>query len=167
MFQSLGLVYAKSISFRQRGEIQEARSHRVELVEPREDAPTALESSEQPLNLVPKLAGFPVAALLAFGGTTGVIPISSTRRRISSPSQSRSIARGAFAADYSTNAVVARIESASFRLRKHADFIPEHVRTNASIVSPFRRKRGRPKGETRTDDSAGSSQKRKTSVFRL
>ena len=51
------------------------------------------------------------------------------------------------------HAVVVRIEGASYRLRKHADLIPEHVRTNAPITPPPPpKKRGRPKKETRTDD---------------
>ena len=40
-------------------EVQETRKRRVELVEPRADAPTALESPEQPFDLIPQLAGFP------------------------------------------------------------------------------------------------------------
>ena len=47
-------------------EVQEARKRRVELVEPREEAPAALESPEQPFDLVPKLAGFPVAVPFGF-----------------------------------------------------------------------------------------------------
>ncbi len=51
------------------------------------------------------------------------------------------------------HAVVVRIEGASYRLRKHADLIPEHVRTNTLITPPPPpKKRGRPKKETRTDD---------------
>ncbi len=50
------------------------------------------------------------------------------------------------------HAAVVRIEGASYRLRKHADLIPEHVRTNAPITPPPPKKRGRPKKETRTDD---------------
>ena len=46
--------------FEDGGEVQEARTRRVELVEPREEAPIALESPEQPFDLVPTLAGFPV-----------------------------------------------------------------------------------------------------------
>ena len=49
------------------------------------------------------------------------------------------------------HAVVVRIEGASYRPGKHADLIPEHVRTNAPITPPPK-KRGRPKKETRTDD---------------
>ena len=51
------------------------------------------------------------------------------------------------------HAVVVRIEGASYRLRKHADLIPEHVRANALIAPPPPpKKRGRPKKEARTDD---------------
>ena len=46
--------------FEDGGEIQEAPIGRVELVEPREEAPIALESPEQPFDLVAKLVGFPV-----------------------------------------------------------------------------------------------------------
>ena len=34
------------------------------------------------------------------------------------------------------HAVVVQIEGASYRLRQHADLIPEHVRTTASITPP-------------------------------
>ena len=51
------------------------------------------------------------------------------------------------------HAVVVRIEGASYRLRKHADLIPEHVRANTLITPPpAPKKRGRPRKETRTDD---------------
>ena len=51
------------------------------------------------------------------------------------------------------HAAVIRIEGASYRLRQHADLIPEHVRANAPIMPPpTTKKRGRPKKETRTDD---------------
>ena len=42
------------------GEVQEAPIGRVELVEPREEAPVAFESLEQTFDLVPHLVGFPV-----------------------------------------------------------------------------------------------------------
>ena len=51
--------------FEDGGEVQEAQIRRVELVEPREEAPIALESPEQPFDLVPQLVGFPV--ILPFG----------------------------------------------------------------------------------------------------
>ena len=46
------------------------------------------------------------------------------------------------------HAVVIRIEGASYRLRRHADLIPEHIRANAPIMPPPPpKKRGRPKKE--------------------
>ncbi|RZN08940.1 ATP-binding protein, partial [Bradyrhizobium sp. Leo121] len=46
------------------------------------------------------------------------------------------------------NAVVVQIEGSSYRLRQHADLMPEHVRSKASINSPIPaqppRRRGRP-----------------------
>ena len=43
------------------------------------------------------------------------------------------------------HAVVIQIEGASYRLRGHADLIPEHVRANASIAPPPPpKRRGRP-----------------------
>lgn len=43
------------------------------------------------------------------------------------------------------HAIVVQIEGASYRLRSHADLIPEHVRTNAPISPPPpKRRRGRP-----------------------
>lgn len=43
------------------------------------------------------------------------------------------------------HAIVVQIEGASYRLRAHADLIPEHVRTNAPITPPPpKRRRGRP-----------------------
>ena len=51
------------------------------------------------------------------------------------------------------HAVVIRIEGASYRLRKHADLIPEHVRASApTMPPPPPRKRGRTKKEMRSDD---------------
>ena len=50
------------------------------------------------------------------------------------------------------HAVVIRIEGASYRLRQHADLIPEHVRANAPIMPPPPpKKRGRSKKETLGD----------------
>ena len=50
------------------------------------------------------------------------------------------------------HAVVIRIEGASYRLRAHADLIPEHVRANAPIMPPPPpKKRGWPKKETLGD----------------
>ncbi len=46
------------------------------------------------------------------------------------------------------HAVVIHIEGASYRLRAHADLIPEHIRENAPIAPPPPpKKRGRPKKE--------------------
>ena len=45
------------------------------------------------------------------------------------------------------HAVVIPIEGASYRLRKHRDLMPEHVRTNAPIIPPATKRRGRPKGK--------------------
>ena len=43
------------------------------------------------------------------------------------------------------HAVVIHIEGASYRLRQHADLIPEHIRANAPIAPPpAPRRRGRP-----------------------
>jgi len=54
------------------------------------------------------------------------------------------------------HAVVIQIEGASYRLRQHADLIPEHVRSKASITPPpvFKR-RGRPPGKVLNDHTAG------------
>ena len=64
--------------FEDGSEAREARKRRVEVVKPREKAPAALESPEQPFDLVAKLAGSRSqsrsAFRFAFGGTTGVIP---------------------------------------------------------------------------------------------
>ena len=61
----------------------------------------ALKSSEQPFDLIPQFAEIPVVVSFdfwfVFGGMTGVIPKVPTRRQVSSPSQPRSIASGAFA----------------------------------------------------------------------
>ena len=44
------------------------------------------------------------------------------------------------------HAVVIQIEGASYRLRGHADLIPEHIRTNAPIIPPQPpKRRGRPR----------------------
>lgn len=50
------------------------------------------------------------------------------------------------------HAVVVQIEGASYRLRAHADLVPEHVRANAPInPPPPPRKRGRPGKKLRAD----------------
>ena len=49
------------------------------------------------------------------------------------------------------HAVVIQIEGASYRLREHADLIPEHVRANAPIAPPPPpKRRGRPPKRTAT-----------------
>ena len=51
------------------------------------------------------------------------------------------------------HAVVVQIEGASYRLRQHADLVPEHVRANASIMPPPPpRRRGRPRKEAAPRD---------------
>ena len=50
------------------------------------------------------------------------------------------------------HAIVVQIEGASYRLRAHADLIPEHVRANASInPPPAPKRRGRPPKEKTVD----------------
>ena len=50
------------------------------------------------------------------------------------------------------HAIVVQIEGASYRLRAHADLIPEHVRANASInPPPPPKRRGRPPKEKTAD----------------
>lgn len=49
------------------------------------------------------------------------------------------------------HAVVVQIDGASYRLRKHTDLVPEHVRANAPITPPPPpKRRGRPRKETMT-----------------
>jgi DNA replication protein DnaC len=45
------------------------------------------------------------------------------------------------------HAVVVQIEGASYRLRSHADLIPDHVRANARITPPPKRRGRSPKNE--------------------
>jgi DNA replication protein DnaC len=50
------------------------------------------------------------------------------------------------------HAVVIQIEGSSYRLRQHADLVPEHVRSKALITPPpAPRRRGRPPGKGATD----------------
>lgn len=43
------------------------------------------------------------------------------------------------------HAVVVQIEGASYRLRQHADLIPEHTRAHANLIPPpAPKRRGRP-----------------------
>jgi DNA replication protein DnaC len=54
------------------------------------------------------------------------------------------------------HAVVIQIEGASYRLRQHADLVPEHVRSKALIAPPpAPRRRGRQPGKTTTDHDNG------------
>lgn len=54
------------------------------------------------------------------------------------------------------HAVVVQIEGASYRLRSHADLIPEHVRSNAPITPPPPpKRRGRPPKVRSEDQNAG------------
>jgi DNA replication protein DnaC len=54
------------------------------------------------------------------------------------------------------HAVVVQIEGASYRLRGHADLIPEHVRANAPIAPPPPpKRRGRPPKNRSVDHHAG------------
>jgi DNA replication protein DnaC len=54
------------------------------------------------------------------------------------------------------HAVVIQIEGSSYRLRQHADLVPEHVRSKALITPPpAPKRRGRPPGRTQTDHDAG------------
>jgi DNA replication protein DnaC len=54
------------------------------------------------------------------------------------------------------HAVVIQIEGSSYRLRQHADLVPEHVRSKAHInPPPPPKKRGRPPGARSDDQDAG------------
>jgi DNA replication protein DnaC len=54
------------------------------------------------------------------------------------------------------HAVVIQIEGSSYRLRQHADLVPEHVRSKALITPPpAPKRRGRPPGRLQTDHDAG------------
>ena len=51
------------------------------------------------------------------------------------------------------HAIVIQIEGAGFRLRQHADLIPEHIRANAPISPPpLPKKRGRPSRKRSCDE---------------
>ena len=61
---------------------------------------------------------------------------------------------------------VVRIEGASYRPGKHADLIPEHVRTNAPITPPPPpKKRGRPRKEIRTTELARRQKTKKWGIL--
>jgi len=54
------------------------------------------------------------------------------------------------------HAVVIQIEGSSYRLRQHADLVPEHVRSKALITPPpVIKRRGRPPGKANSDHHAG------------
>ena len=54
------------------------------------------------------------------------------------------------------HAVVIQIEGASYRLRQHADLVPEHVRSKALITPPpAPKRRGRPPGKATSDHTTG------------
>ncbi|MFQ8433726.1 IS21-like element helper ATPase IstB [Amaricoccus sp. W119] len=53
------------------------------------------------------------------------------------------------------HAIVIQIEGASYRLRAHADLIPEHSRSHAAIMPPPPKRRGRPPKNGRTDHLHG------------
>jgi len=57
------------------------------------------------------------------------------------------------------HAVVVQIEGSSYRLRQHADLMPEHLRSKAPIIAPFPasplRRRGRPPKLPSADQPAG------------
>jgi DNA replication protein DnaC len=59
------------------------------------------------------------------------------------------------------HAVVVQIEGSSYRLRQHADLMPEHLRSKAPIIAPFpasvARRRGRPPKLRTVDQPAGLS----------
>lgn len=54
------------------------------------------------------------------------------------------------------HAVVIQIEGSSYRLRQHADLVPEHVRSKALITPPpALKRRGRPPAKANSDQHAG------------
>jgi len=54
------------------------------------------------------------------------------------------------------HAVVIQIEGSSYRLRQHADLVPEHVRSKALInPPPIAKRRGRPPGKANSDHNVG------------
>lgn len=54
------------------------------------------------------------------------------------------------------NAVVDQIEGSSYRMRQHADLIPEHVRSSSPLhPPPAPKRRGRPPTKATTDQSYG------------
>ena len=54
------------------------------------------------------------------------------------------------------HAIVIQIEGSSYRLRQHADLVPENVRARPNINAPAQpRRRGRPLGKKNADPEAG------------
>jgi hypothetical protein len=54
------------------------------------------------------------------------------------------------------HAVVIQIEGSSYRLRQHADLVPEHVRSKAHITPPSApKRRRRPPGKQTDDQTTG------------
>ena len=57
------------------------------------------------------------------------------------------------------HAIVIQIEGSSYRLRQHADLLPEHIRTKAPLqpapVPPTLKRRGRPPKNGDPDHSTG------------
>jgi DNA replication protein DnaC len=53
------------------------------------------------------------------------------------------------------HAVVIQIEGSSYRLRQHADLVPEHMRSKAPITPPPPKRRGRPPGKKSDDHDNG------------
>jgi hypothetical protein len=53
-------------------------------------------------------------------------------------------------------AVVIQIEGASYRLRQHADLVPEHIRSKAITTPPAApKRRGRPPAKDKSDHNPG------------
>lgn len=53
------------------------------------------------------------------------------------------------------HAVVIQIEGSSYRLRQHADLVPEHMRSKAPITPSAPKRRGRPPGKKAPDQNNG------------
>jgi DNA replication protein DnaC len=53
------------------------------------------------------------------------------------------------------HAVVIQIEGASYRLRQHADLVPEHIRSKAITTPPAPKRRGRPPAKDKSDHNPG------------
>jgi DNA replication protein DnaC len=53
------------------------------------------------------------------------------------------------------HAVVVQIEGASYRMRQHADLLPEHARTSPNLNPPVAKRRGRPPAKVQDDPQTG------------